>query len=168
MNAGWAWFIAITTIVSLVACFWLITWSARQGAIEDDNTTGHMWDGLKELNNPLPMWWLWLFILTLIWSFGYLAYYPGLGAFGGLSEWSQSAQYQAEVEAAEARYGPLFARFGEMPAEELVTNTEALAIGQSLFANYCSQCHGSLGYGARGFPNLTDDDWLFGGDAAAV
>jgi len=114
------------------------------------------------------MWWLWLFIGTIVWTFGYLVYYPGFGGFGGVGGWSQEEQYAAEVARAEATYGPIFAEFGAMEVSELVDNEEALAIGLSLYQNYCSQCHGSTAQGARGFPNLTDDSWLYGGSPAQI
>jgi cytochrome c oxidase cbb3-type subunit 3 len=114
------------------------------------------------------MWWLWLFVGTIIWSAAYLIYYPGLGEFAGVGDWSQEQQYDAEVAAAEARYGPIFAEFGAMEVSDLVGNEDALGIGFSLYQNYCSQCHGSSAQGARGFPNLTDGEWLYGGAPAQI
>lgn len=167
MSSAWSWYIVIGTILSMLACFWLIVWTNRQRQSQEDiaESESHVWDGdVRELNNPLPMWWLWLFILTLVFSGIYLAVYPGLGSFAGLSNWSQIDQYEKEVAAAEAEYGPVFARFGKMPVVDLIDDPQALRIGNSLFANYCSQCHGSTAKGARGFPNLTDNDWLYGGE----
>lgn len=168
MSTGWSIFVLVFTVISIIASFWLIFWSGRQGPGDDVEHTGHTWDGLQERNSPLPRWWLGLFVLTLIWGAGYLVFYPGLGSFQGLGEWSQANQYDAEVQAAEAKYAPIFAEFADMAPEELLENTAALNIGKSLFSNYCTQCHGSLGYGATGFPNLADDDWLYGGDFAAI
>ena len=151
----------------MLGCFWLIFWTNKQRQSDEDiaESEAHVWDGdIRELNNPLPMWWLWLFVLTLLFSGIYLAVYPGLGNFGGLSNWSQTNQYDEEVAAAEATYGPLFARYGAMSAADLVDDPQALSIGSSLFANYCAQCHGSTAKGARGFPNLTDDEWLYGSE----
>lgn len=166
MSNPWSWYIILGTIVALVGCFWLVAYANRQRASADEikESESHVWDeNIRELNNPLPMWWLWLFILTIVWSAFYLIYYPGMGNFGGMSGWSQENQYAEEVAAAEARYGPLFAAFGAMEVPELVKDPAALGIGASLFQNYCSQCHGSGAQGARGFPNLTDDAWLYGG-----
>ncbi len=171
MNSVWSWYIIIGTVVSLFACLWLVAWTNRQRASDEEikESESHVWDeDIRELNNPLPMWWLWLFVLTVIWGAGYLIYYPGLGNFAGVAKWSQEDQYDREVAAAEAAYGPMFASYGAMPVEELVKDPKALAIGASLFANYCSQCHGSTAQGARGFPDLTDGAWLWGGSPAQI
>ena len=166
MSNLWSWFIIVGTVVSLIACFWLVVWANKQRATQEEiaESEAHVWDeNVRELNNPLPMWWLWLFIGTIIWSAAYLLYYPGLGDFDGVGGWSQEQQYADEVARAEATYGPMFAAFGAMDVSELVRDEDALGIGFSLYQNYCSQCHGSTAQGARGFPNLTDDDWLYGG-----
>jgi cytochrome c oxidase cbb3-type subunit 3 len=171
MSNLWSWFIIAGTIVSLIACFWLVAYANKQRASDAEiaESESHVWDeNIRELNNPLPMWWLWLFVGTIIWSGAYLIYYPGLGGFGGVGDWSQEKQYSDEVAAAEAQYGPMFAAFGAMDISELAKNADALKIGASLYQNYCSQCHGSTAQGARGFPNLTDDDWLYGGDPAQI
>ena len=171
MSSAWSWYVAIGTVVSMLACFWLVFWTNRQRATEEEisESESHVWDGdVRELNNPLPMWWLYLFILTLIWGGLYFLWYPGLGNFAGLGAWSQERQYQEEIEAAEARYGPLFARFAAMDITALAGDAEAMSIGRSLYANYCAQCHGSGGQGARGFPNLTDDSWLWGSSPEAI
>jgi cytochrome c oxidase cbb3-type subunit 3 len=166
MSAGWTWFVLILTAASLAACFWLIVWTNRQRASDTElaESEAHVWDeDIRELNNPLPMWWLWLFILTLVWGIGYFIMYPSFGDIEGYLGWSQEAQYEAEVAKAEERYGPIFASFGAMPVEQLIDDPKALSIGASLFANYCSQCHGANALGATGFPNLTDDVWNWGG-----
>ena len=171
MSAAWGWYLFFGTIVTLGASLWLIAYTNRQRQSDDDiaESETHVWDeDIRELNNPLPMWWLWLFVGTIIFSAGYLAWYPGIGVYDGYADWSQEGQYEAEMKAAEERYGPLFAKFGEMSVEELVNEEQAMSIGSSLFANYCSQCHGSTGKGARGFPNLTDDDWQYGGSPAQI
>ena len=171
MSSVWSWYVIAGTVLTLVGCFWLIVWTNRQRASDDEiaEAESHVWDeNVRELNNPLPMWWLWLFVITVVWSVGYLVYYPGFGSYGGMSGWSQETQYSAEVAAAEAEYGPMFAAYGAMSVEQLVNDEEALSIGFSLYQNYCSQCHGSTAQGARGFPNLTDDVWLWGGTPAAI
>jgi cytochrome c oxidase cbb3-type subunit 3 len=171
MSSGMSWYIIIGTVGSMLACFWLVVWTNRQRASagEIKESEAHVWDeDVRELNNPLPMWWLWLFILTLIWGAGYFLFYPGLGSFAGLGSWSQEDQYAQEMAAAETRYGPIFAAFGAMPVAQLEKDPKALAVGKSLFSNYCAQCHGSTGLGARGFPNLTDHDWLYGGQPAQI
>ncbi len=171
MSAGWTWYVLIMTLASVAACFWLIVWTNRQRASESEieASEAHVWDeDIRELNNPLPMWWLWSFIITLAWGIGYFVMYPSFSDTGGLLGWSQEAQYEAEVAAAEERYGPIFASYGAMTVEELVDDPKAMNIGASLYANYCSQCHGANALGAAGFPNLTDDIWNWGGSAANI
>lgn len=168
----WSPFIAVVTLVSILGLLWL-TWVQSHGRKTDPNkppeTVGHVWDGdLAEYNNPLPQWWLNLFYITLVWGLGYLIAYPGLGAFAGMLGWTQAAQYDAEMAAADASYGPLFERFQGEPLATLATNDEALAMGKRLYATYCTQCHGADAGGARGFPNLTDQDWLYGGTPEAI
>ena len=171
MSSTWSWFIILGTILSMLGCFWLIVWTNRQRASDEEiaEAEGHVWDeDVRELNNPLPMWWLWLFVLTLIWSGLYLVMYPGLGGFDGVLGWSQQSQYDAEVQAAEERYGPIFAQYGATEIAELATDQAAVNVGQSLYATYCSQCHGSAALGARGFPNLRDGVWQWGGTPAQI
>jgi cytochrome c oxidase cbb3-type subunit 3 len=171
MSNPWSWYVILGTTVSLAACFWLVAYANKQRASKEEiaESEAHVWDeNIRELNNPLPMWWLWLFILTIVWSIFYLVYYPGMGDYEGMGGWSQEQQYADEVAAADAEYGPMFAAFGAMEVTELVNDPAALGIGASLFQNYCSQCHGSGAQGARGFPNLTDDDWLYGGSPAQI
>jgi len=132
-------------------------------------TTGHKWDeDLAEYNNPLPRWWSWLFYLTIVFSLAYLVLYPGLGSWPGTLGWSQVGQLKEETRVAERQFGPLYQKFAATEVEALAKNPEALAIGQKLFLNNCAQCHASDGAGSRGFPNLTDGDWLWGGDAKAI
>lgn len=166
MSTAMSWVVIIGTVLSLLGCFWLIVWTNRQRQSEEEikESESHVWDeNIRELNNPLPMWWLYLFVITIVGSAAYFVLYPGLGNFSGTLAWSQEDQYEREMAAAEERYGPIFERFGAMPYDELVSNAEALGIGSSLYANYCAQCHGSTARGAIGFPNLTDGAWLYGG-----
>ena len=171
MSSPMSIFVIVGTILSMIACFWLIVWTnrQRQSDAELQESESHVWDGnIRELNNPLPMWWLYLFVITLMYSAAYLIVYPGLGNFAGTFGWSQIDQYEREVAAAEERYGPMFAEFGAMEVEQLINEPRAMSIGQSLYANYCAQCHGSTATGAVGFPNLTDDDWLWGDQPAQI
>jgi cytochrome c oxidase cbb3-type subunit 3 len=164
----WDVYIAVLTVLSIVACaLFLRSQSVRKrGPVE---TTGHQWDGdLAEYNNPLPRWWSWLFYLTIVFSIFYLVLYPGLGSWRGTLGWSQVGQLQEEQQAAEKQFGPLYRKFAALEVEVLAKNPEALAIGQKLFLNNCAQCHASDGAGSRGFPNLTDRDWLWGGDAKTI
>jgi cytochrome c oxidase cbb3-type subunit 3 len=129
-----------------------------------DNTTGHVWDGdLREMNNPLPRWWVWLFILTIIFAVIYLVMYPGFGSAAGKLGWTSAGQYQAEIDKGNAETAPLYAKFTAMKVEEVAKDPQAQAIGERLFMNNCSQCHASDARGGNSFPNLTDGDWLHGG-----
>jgi cytochrome c oxidase cbb3-type subunit 3 len=164
----WDLYIALLTLLSIVACAaFLKSQSVRKaGPVE---TTGHTWDDdLAEYNNPLPRWWAWLFYLTIIFSVAYLVLYPGLGSWRGTLGWSQVGQLEAEQHAAHKQFGPLYEKFAALEVEALAKNPAALAIGQKLFLNNCAQCHASDGAGSRGFPDLTDRDWLWGGDAKTV
>lgn len=164
----WDAFIGVITIVSVIACaVFLKAQSVRKTAEAD--TSGHTWDeDLTEYNNPLPRWWAWLFYLTIVFSLGYLVLYPGLGSYSGTLGWSQLKQLEDETRAAEARFGPLYEKFAAQDLTALAKSPEALAIGQKLFLNHCAQCHASDGGGSRGFPNLTDRDWLWGGTPEAI
>ena len=166
----WHWYIAILTIISILACVWLIRWMTSGFEHGDEvESTGHIWDGdLTELNNPLPRWWLGLFYITLAFGGFYLLLYPGLGNFGGLLGWTSKGQYEQEVEQVEAEVGPLFAGYQQTPILDLIKDEKALKIGERLYLNYCSTCHGSDARGARGFPNLRDTDWQWGGDPASI
>jgi cytochrome c oxidase cbb3-type subunit 3 len=130
----------------------------------NDNTTGHVWDGdLREMNNPLPRWWVWLFVITIVFGLVYLAAYPGLGTFTGNLAGPQPGEHEAEMKKGEDEVAPLYARFEAMNPEDVARDPQAMAIGERLFMNNCSQCHGSDARGSKGFPNLTDGDWLHGG-----
>ncbi|MFK7955057.1 MAG: cytochrome-c oxidase, cbb3-type subunit III [Lysobacterales bacterium] len=171
MDSGWHWFVLIFTLVNIFACIWLILWSSRQGDTSKANadTLDHVWDGdLCERNNPLPRWWLFLFVGTIIWGVGYLIYYPGLGAFAGTSGWTQQGQYVAERERVDAVYNEKFATLAAMDFDTLSKSADAMDIAGRLFGANCATCHGSDGRGAMGFPNLTDDDWLYGSDPAVL
>ena len=167
-GAFWSWFIGVSTVISLIALFiFVLGLSKRKTGKAGDKieTMGHVWDeNLEELNTPLPRWWLYLFIGTLIWGAGYLLFYPGLGAYAGLLGWSQINQLEQEMQAAEAAYGPIYAQFKNTDLRQLAQNEAALKIGESLYSSYCTTCHGSDARGARGYPNLRDNDWLYGGE----
>ena len=171
MTAFSAWFIAAGTVLFVIFCIWLVTWSTKQGPTnkEDEDLVGHKWDGdLEELNNPAPKWWLYLYFGTIIWAVGYLIFYPGIGVFEGTLNWSQYDQYEEEMQAAADRYEPIYARFAEMDFDVLAKDPDAQKLGKSLFASYCTTCHGSDARGATGYPNLTDDDWIWGDTEAAI
>ena len=166
MSTFWTVWISVISLGSIFGCYWLL-WATRksqQFEDETEETLGHNFDGIEEYDNPLPKWWLYMFIATIIFSLIYLALYPGLGSFKGFLGWTQENQWQAEVESAEATYGPLYAELAATPVETLAQNTEAMKMGQRLYSTNCSVCHGSSARGSMGFPNLTDNDWLYGGN----
>ncbi len=166
----WHLFVAGATLVSIIACLILLWISGTtKAATHEDNTTGHVWDeDLKEMNNPLPKWWVYLFIITCLFALAYGALYPTFGKFQGALGWSSQGQHAAEVQKVEAKLAPVYAKFTGVSPDQLAKDPQAMAIGERLFMNYCAQCHGSDARGARSFPNLTDKDWLYGGDAAAI
>ena len=161
----WSVYITAITLGGILACAVLLWATSRQKvAANADNTTGHVWDeDLREMNNPLPMWWVGLFILTILFAFGYLYLYPGLGQSTGSYGWTSKGQYESEVAQANEALKPLYAKYDGLPPEQLSQDAKAMAIGERLFMNNCAQCHGSDARGSKGFPNLTDGDWLHGG-----
>jgi cytochrome c oxidase cbb3-type subunit 3 len=161
----WHLYVAGISLVSIIACLILLWFTGKAKAMTaNDNTTGHVWDGdLREMNNPLPRWWVGLFIITVIFALIYLAFYPGLGNLPGKFGWSAQGQYDAEVAKANEQVAPLYAKFQAMPVEEVAKDPQAMAIGDRLFMNNCAQCHGSDARGSKSFPNLADADWLWGG-----
>ena len=169
IHSGWAFYVAVLTVLSVVACLVLLIIASRRKVMASDNSTGHVWDeDLRELNNPLPRWWMGLFVLTVIFAVVYLALYPGLAVVDGSLKWTSTGQYEAEQTRAREAMAPLYAKYAAMSAEELAQDDDAMGIGQRLFINNCAQCHGSDARGSRGFPNLADDDWLWGGDHDAI
>lgn len=167
----WNIWIIVLTLANVFGCWWLISWATkkRKDEAEVGDVTGHSWDEtLEEYNNPLPRWWLWLFHITLVFGLVYLALYPGLGTFRGLLNWTHQDAYAREMQAADEHYGPIFAQYASKPIAELAGNPDALKIGQRLFVNYCSSCHGSDAGGGPGFPNLRDHDWLYGGSPETI
>ena len=168
-NSGWSIGIAVATILGLVGCLALLIVAARRRVMAGDNTTGHIWDeDLRELNNPLPRWWMWLFVLTIVISGVYLVLYPGLGSTAGTLNWSSVGQYKEEQAKAHALSAPLYAAFAAKPVMALARDLQAMAVGERLFANTCAACHGADAHGSKGFPNLTDGDWLWGGSPERI
>ena len=161
----WSIYVAGLTLLSILACLALLWITARKKVVATaDNTTGHVWDeDLREMNNPMPRWWVWLFVITIVFSLGYLVAYPGLGAYSGQLGWSTLGEYQTEVDKSNQQLAPLYAKFTGQTPEALARDPNAMAVGERLFMNNCAQCHGSDARGSKGFPNLTDGDWLHGG-----
>ena len=166
LNSFWNWFVIIITIVSILGCWWLLHWTkgvADQEEGEEIGSTGHVWDeNIRELNAPLPRWWLHLFNITIIFAILYIIAFPGLGNFPGVLGWTQLGEYEEDVAAATLAQEAVYSRFRAMDPAALVADSEANEIGRRLFGNNCAMCHGSDGRGAVGFPNLTDDEWMWG------
>lgn len=162
----WPVFITVITLGGIFGCALLLWMTSRRkvSANQGDNTSGHVWDvDLREMNNPLPRWWVGLFVITIVFGLFYLYAYPGLGRNAGQLGWSSAGQYDEEMAKANKALEPLYAKFEAMKVEDLAKDPQAHAIGERLFMNNCAQCHGSDARGSRGFPNLTDHDWLHGG-----
>ena len=171
MSNFWSGWVIVIALANIIGCVWLIWWASKpkKGEAAKGDVTGHVWDDdLQELNNPMPRWWLWLFYITIVFGLAYMAVYPGYGSYQGAFNWSQSGQYDAEMKAANDTYGPIFAGYGKEKAEDLVNNKMAMDSGRRLFLTYCSTCHGSDARGSQGYPNLSDNDWLYGGSPAQI
>jgi cytochrome c oxidase cbb3-type subunit 3 len=170
VHSFWSHYIAWITLAGILACvvlLWLTSRKKLSGSA--DNTTGHVWDeDLREMNNPLPLWWVGLFVITIVFALFYLILYPGLGSSEGSLAWTSQNQYQQEVDQANADVAPLYARFDAMAPEQVALDPKARHIGEHLFLNNCAQCHGSDARGTKGFPNLTDADWLYGGSPEQI
>lgn len=166
----WNLYVILLTLGSVIACavflYFLSRKKVKPGAVQ---TTGHTWDeDLAEFDNPLPRWWMMLFYITVVFALVYLALFPGLGNVQGALGWSSTGQYDREVAKAEQTYGPLYKKFAALSVEDAAKDPAALAIGQRIFVNNCAQCHGTDARGAKGFPNLADKDWAWGGDGLAI
>jgi cytochrome c oxidase cbb3-type subunit 3 len=167
-SSAWSNYIALVSLVGIVWCIWLL-FSQRKakvlhtadGAVAD---TGHVWDGdLRELNNPLPRWWMWMFLLSCIFALVYLVLYPGLGSYPGILGYSTDGALMSSMTNANNELKPVYAKYVKMDIEQVAADPKAREMGQRLFLNSCAQCHGSDAGGSKGFPNLTDGDWLYGG-----
>ena len=168
LSGGWSTYIALVALIGIFWCIWLL-FSQRKakvihtpdGAVAD---TGHVWDGdLRELNNPLPRWWMWMFLLTCIFGLVYLVLFPGLGSFPGIMGYSTRGSLMQSMETSNDELKPVMAKYVNMDIVDVAADPKALEMGQRLFLNSCAQCHGSDAGGAKGFPNLADGDWLYGG-----
>ncbi|WP_101757688.1 cytochrome-c oxidase, cbb3-type subunit III [Oceanicoccus sp. KOV_DT_Chl] len=163
MSSFWSLWIIILTTITIVGITWILFANRKTKNTGPDETTGHVYDGIEEYDNPLPAWWFYLFVFSIVFSLLYLLAYPGMGDFKGLLGWTQVNQLEKEQQRAEQRYGPIFAAYRDMSVEDITKDKKAMKMGQRLFANNCSQCHGSDARGSYGFPNLTDEEWLYGG-----
>lgn len=174
MTSFWSWYITLLSLGTIAALVWLLL-ATRKGQRHEstEETVGHSYDGIEEYDNPLPRWWFMLFVGTVIFALGYLVLYPGLGNWKGIlpgyeGGWTQVKEWQREMDRANEQYGPLYAKFAAMPVEEVAKDPQALKMGGRLFASNCSVCHGSDAKGAYGFPNLTDSEWLWGGEPETI
>jgi cytochrome c oxidase cbb3-type subunit 3 len=167
MTTFWSNWVIILTTATIVGLVWVL-FANRKQPRELDKTTGHAHDGIEEYDNPLPAWWFAMFVITIVWGIGYLIFYPGMGNFAGVLGWTQEEQHDIEVAEAEARYRAMRDRYLALPVEEIAQDTQVMRMGQRLYSNNCSQCHGLDARGAYGFPNLADDDWLWGGSPDAI
>ncbi|MBK1680024.1 cytochrome-c oxidase, cbb3-type subunit III [Rhodocyclus tenuis] len=170
VNEFWHWYVVVIVLVSIIGCAVLL-WaqSLHRPASNKVESTGHVWDEtLQEYNNPLPRWWMWMFYLTVVFSLVYLALYPGLGHFRGALGWTSAGQHEAEVAKVDAQVKPLFDKYQQMDLRAVAADAEALEMGKRLYLTYCMQCHGSDARGAKGFPNLADKDWQWGGEPERI
>ena len=170
VNSFWSIYVAASSLLGILGCLLLLWLTSRKRITSGaDNTTGHVWDeDLRESNNPMPRWWMVMFVLTVVYSLGYLVVYPGLGTWKGEFDWTSRGQHQEEVDAAKAKLAPMYARFADMSLDQIAADPAAQAIGERLFLSNCAQCHGSDARGSKGFPNLTDADWLYGGEPGQI
>jgi cytochrome c oxidase cbb3-type subunit 3 len=161
------WIIVLTTI-TIVGITWILFGNRKREKQDSDATTGHEYDGIAEYDNPLPAWWFYMFVLTIVWAIGYLIMYPGMGNYPGLLGWTQIEQHEKEVAAADEKYRAMRDRYLALPIEEIATDPAVRKMGMRMFATNCAQCHGADAKGTYGFPNLADDDWIYGGSAVDI
>lgn len=170
MSNFWHWVVIVVVVAHIIAYLWLLFGTAKiKTEKQSDNSTGHVWDeDIRELDNPMPRWWLWLFVITIVFSVAYLYLYPGLGNYKGSKEWTSINRFETNYAAVEDARNKSFASFINKPIDELIQDDKAMLIGQRIFANNCAQCHASDAQGAVGFPNLNDDDWNWGGEHSDI
>ncbi|ELV8694484.1 cytochrome-c oxidase, cbb3-type subunit III [Vibrio fluvialis] len=199
MTTFWSLWITVITLGTLLGCAFLLVWCLKDKmGVEEGVDMGHEYDGIREINNPLPKWWTYLFVSTFVFAAVYLTLYPGLGNFKGVLGWQSSdqrvrsleeskasiaaaqenktlVQYAKELDDADTYFGEAFKRLAYKdggsdlrPIPEIAADSDALKVGQRLFLQNCSQCHGSDARGQKGFPNLTDNAWLYGGEPDAI
>lgn len=163
VSGFWNLYVIVIVTVSIIGCAVLL-WVQGAAKHKPGEVTGHVWDeNLEEYSNPMPSWWRWMFYITVVFALAYLALYPGLGNMAGKFGWTARGQYETEMQAAEAQYGPKFNQFLKQDIMTVAANPEAKEMGARLFQTYCAQCHGGDAGGQPSFPNLKDGDWLWGG-----
>jgi len=169
MTSFWSNWIIILTTITIVGITWILL-ANRKGSQRsgDAETTGHVYDGIEELDNPLPAWWFYMFVITIVWGVGYLVVYPGMGNYAGLLGWTQVGQHERSVAQADEKYREMRDKYLALPIAQIATDPKVLKMGQRMFANNCAQCHGADAKGRYGFPNLTNNDWIFSGTAEGI
>jgi cytochrome c oxidase cbb3-type subunit 3 len=167
MTSFWSGWVIVLTTITFVLIVWLL-FANRTRTPLDEKTTGHEYDGIEEWDNPLPGWWFAMFLITIVWGVGYLIVYPGLGNFPGVLGWTSIEQHTEEVAVAEEQYRAMRDRYLAMPIEDIYDDPKVRKMGMRIYGNNCSQCHGLDAGGALGFPNLADNDWLYGGSADMI
>lgn len=170
-SSFWTFYIALGSLGGIAWLTYLLITNSKAKAPAEGETvksTGHSWDGIEELNNPLPFWWVAMFYISIVFALIYLILYPGIGTAKGVLGWTSAKEHSDEVEQAIAKYEPLYQKYASIPIAELAKNAKANQTGGRLFATYCTICHGSDGRGNRGFPNITDKDWLYGGTTEQI
>jgi cytochrome c oxidase cbb3-type subunit 3 len=168
MTSFWSMWIIILTTITIVGITWLLLANRKREQQSADKTTGHEYDGIEEYDNPLPAWWFYMFVITIVWGVGYLIVYPGMGNFPGLLGWTQLKQHEREVTRADEKFRAVRNRYLALPVEEIAADPAVRKMGMRLFNSNCAQCHGADAKGSYGFPNLADNDWLYGGKAADI
>lgn len=167
MASFWSLWVIVLTSITLILLTWIL-FANRSRENPEGKTTGHVYDGIEEYDNPMPAWWFMMFVLTLVFGVAYLVVYPGMGNYAGLLGWTQEKQHDRDVARAEERYREMRDRYLALPVEEIAADPAVRKMGRRMFANNCAQCHGSDAKGAYGFPNLTDGDWIYGGTPEAI
>ncbi|MCB1676323.1 MAG: cytochrome-c oxidase, cbb3-type subunit III [Halioglobus sp.] len=168
MTSFWSMWIIVLTTATIVGLVWILFGNRKREAHIADETTGHEYDGIEEYDNPMPAWWFYMFVITIVWGIGYLIMYPGMGNFPGLLGWTQIGQYEQQVDAADEKFRAMRDRYLALPVAEIAADPAVRKMGMRMFGNNCAQCHGADAKGTYGFPNLSDDDWIYGGDPATI
>ena len=168
MTSFWSLWIISLTAISIVGITWILFANRKRDQQPTEQTTGHSYDGIEELDNPLPAWWFMMFLITIVFGVGYLVVYPGMGNFAGVLGWTQLEQHEREIAAAEEKHREMRDRYLALPVEEIASDPKVRKMGMRMFANNCAQCHGADAKGSYGFPNLSDDDWIYGGNPDAI
>jgi cytochrome c oxidase cbb3-type subunit 3 len=170
MTGAWSLYVVAIVALNILGAAWLLWWTAKRRAGDPAaDATSHHWDGdLTEYNQPLPRWWINLFWLTIAFALAYLAWYPGLGNFAGAGHWSSRDQLAQEQRTADLLLAKAYGRHAGEPIDVIARDPAAVATGQRIYANTCAMCHGSDAHGAKGFPNLADDQWQWGGTPASI